>query len=297
VTVTRFSIQPTISINTSILQNLALLDKKGRLAHAYLFVGPKESGKTATALALAKFLNCENPNGGAAEGCGVCAPCVKMNSGNYPDVHLIEADETGTIKIEQVRGLLDQIQLRPLLADRKIFIIRNVELFTLEGANALLKTLEEPSANSLLILTTSVLEKNLDTVRSRCHLVMFPQPANHFFSKEAQARKEEMIDGFVFAHYVEPLLKKIVADKDQTRILLEILMSWVRDAVLLKAGVEDSRLIYRDRLHELRRFAAPFSFEQLNDLKGEIVQAFHLLTENLNMKIPLLIIWEKLRKV
>ena len=84
-----------------------------------------------------------------------------------------------SIKIEDIRFLLSRAHLMAYEAKTKVFIIRNIELMTLEAANALLKTLEEPAPNTLMILTTSVLEANLDTIKSRCHIVkFFPSSVN-----------------------------------------------------------------------------------------------------------------------
>lgn len=317
--------QENIQINNTILERFLTLEQKGRLAHAYLFVGSIDSGKGETALGVAKLLNCEQLQENMF--CDQCSVCRKINTANHPDVHMIDNGFGESIKIEQIRELLSQIKLRPFSARKKIFILRNIENMTLEGANALLKTLEEPSANSLLILTTSVIEKNLDTVRSRCHVMYFLPSSNtglerhltkdydeessqaHFLAYFAEGclgrarklkdqgffdRKNEIIDRFIVRGADEAYVKKILGEKEKTKEFLDVFLSWIRDAMLVKAKVEDGRLAHIDRLNELKSFQEEYSFPELSQLYMEVVQMCKLLEENLNIKIPLAVIRERL---
>ena len=159
-----------LQVNSAVMLLFSRLVKQNKLAHAYLLVGPQDSGKTQTAIKLAQLVNCEGPEPGP---CGQCAVCLKIESGNHPDVHILGGDDRESIKIEDIRFLLGRAQLKSYEARTKVFIIRDIELMTPDAANALLKTLEEPAANTLMILTTSVLEANLDTIKSRCHIVKF----------------------------------------------------------------------------------------------------------------------------
>ena len=156
-----------VNVHQEIVERFKRLVKAGRLAHAYLFTGPSGIGKTETALELAQLVNCDDNSA-----CGNCAQCRKIASGNHPDVYVIGTDGEG-IKIDDVRQMLGRVGLRAYEAKRKVFILRQVERMTMEAANALLKTLEEPAANTLMILTTAVPEAVLDTVKSRCHTVKF----------------------------------------------------------------------------------------------------------------------------
>ncbi|MCA9398748.1 MAG: AAA family ATPase, partial [Candidatus Omnitrophica bacterium] len=175
-----------VQINTTIVKRFSILNQKNRLAHAYLFSGPAYSGKSETALAIAQLINCENNEDGSLDNaCQTCPACKKTMAGNHPDVHFFQTEYGETIKVETARAILESIQLRPFEARKKIFILRNAENLTLEGANALLKTLEEPSLNSLLILTTSQPEKILGTIRSRCHSV-------HFCSTSSETVKDQL---------------------------------------------------------------------------------------------------------
>ena len=93
-------------INASVMQRFSRLNANHRLAHAYLLVGPQDSGKTQTALSLAQLVNCESQTA-----CGECAACRKIASGNHPDVHVIGNDEMDSIKIEDIRFILGRVQL------------------------------------------------------------------------------------------------------------------------------------------------------------------------------------------
>ncbi len=315
-------------IHDAVLKRIALLERGGRLAHAYLFIGPAGIGKGETALKVAQFLNCESPSQDAPPyGCGHCPSCVKVAAGSHPDVHVLEAPYGETIKIEQVRALMDRIKLRPFVAAKKIFIVRNIENLTPDAGNALLKTLEEPSANSLLFLTTSVVEKCLDTIRSRCHGIYFradsqsalaQKLSRHYDVDSSDARflaylsegclgraktlkevwilenRDEIIEQFILGGNRETVLKKVIVDKKKTKEFLDVLLIWVRDCFLLKLGVEADRLIYQGRVGELSRFQKRYSFQELEGLRDEIVKACRLLADNLNVKIPLAIIGEML---
>ena len=321
-------ITSAIEINENVLKRFAVLEEKGLLAHAYLFVGPAHIGKAATALAVARFLNCENTKeSGGMYFCDRCPSCLKINSGNHPDVHILQVAPGESIKIDAVRELLGQIRLRPFMAAKKIFIVRSIEDLTTEGANALLKTLEEPSANSLLILTAAVPERVLETVKSRCHVMPFAPASQralaarlvqyydedkdqaHFLAYFAEgclgkarrlkenglcAAKDEIIDRYILGREREALIKTIGADKAKTREFLDVLLSWARDCLLIQAGVQVARLVHAGRIRELQNFQRRFSFEELTGIHRETVNACRLLVENFNVKIPLSIIGEML---
>jgi DNA polymerase-3 subunit delta' len=144
----------------------------GRVAHAYLFSGPPQIGKRTLALALAQALNCAQPDAP----CGRCPSCLKIARGVHPDVRLITGEGTGgNIKIEQVRALQHEAVLAPYEGRYRVFIVRQMEQATLEAANSLLKTLEEPPAQVILVLTAIHSESLPQTIVSRCqHLGLRP---------------------------------------------------------------------------------------------------------------------------
>ncbi len=140
---------------------------RGRLPHALLITGPAGIGKFTFAFALAQAVNCARPEEG--EPCGTCSHCRKIERGVHPDVTVLEPEgRARIIKIELVRELRNQLAYRPFEGRTKVFIIRQAERMGNEAANALLKTLEEPPPQSLILLTAPEEADLLPTVVSRC---------------------------------------------------------------------------------------------------------------------------------
>ena len=121
---------------------------KGRIAHAYLFTGPRGTGKTSTAKILAKAVNCLHPQG--VEPCNECINCVDVNEGRSLDV--LEIDAASNRGIEEIRELKERLNFVPTQGNYKVYIIDEVHMLTTEAFNALLKTLEEPPAHVLFVL-------------------------------------------------------------------------------------------------------------------------------------------------
>ena len=149
--------------------------RSGRVAHAFLFSGPRGSGKTTTARILAKALNCHA--GKPGDPCGECAACMEIAAGNCMDV--LEIDAASNTGVDNVRGLIEQVQYNPARDRNKIFIIDEVHMLSNAAFNALLKTLEEPPAHVVFIMATTEYHKIPATILSRCQqysfkLIKFP---------------------------------------------------------------------------------------------------------------------------
>ncbi len=138
--------------------------EKGRIAHAYIFAGPRGVGKTTTARILAKRLNCLNPQGG--EPCNECEMCKMFQSGQTMDV--IEIDGASNRRIDEIRTLRESVKYAPTSGKYKIYIIDEVHMLTTESFNALLKTLEEPPEHTVFIFATTDIHKVPLTIISRC---------------------------------------------------------------------------------------------------------------------------------
>ena len=320
--------QKDILVNQKIVDRFATRLHQDQLAHAYLFVGPAGVGKIETAKFIAQLVHCAaNTDFAKSRPCGQCSSCRRVESGNHPDMSMIDTSEEDSIKIAKVRELIQQTQLKPFEGRKKIFIIRNIEQMTLEGSNALLKTLEEPTTDTLLILTTVSRENVLGTVKSRCQAIYFApvssrqltgqlidpygieKNTSHFLGHFAQGclgralqlhetkfveRKNEIIDQLVLRKDNENYLKAVLGDKGRVKEALDILLYWFHDLFLLKAGVEKEYVTHMDRFHDLTKLASRYSLEQLNEIMGTIINALRLLEENLNVKISLTLLKEKI---
>ena len=134
-----------------------------KIAHAYLFCGPRGTGKTTMAKLFAKALNCEE---GIGHQCNKCSNCVEITEGSHPDV--IEIDAASNNGVEQVRDLIDRVNYLPIKGKYKVYIIDEVHMMTDNAFNALLKTLEEPPAHVIFILATTEPHNIIPTILSRC---------------------------------------------------------------------------------------------------------------------------------
>ena len=147
-----------------IVKTLTNAISSGMISHAYLFAGPRGSGKTTTARLLAKAINCENRKG--YEPCNKCSACQEINSGRAID--LIEIDAASNRGIDDIRELKNGIKFAPTRLKYKIFIIDEAHQLSKDAANALLKILEEPPAHAVFILATTEIHKMIPTIVSRC---------------------------------------------------------------------------------------------------------------------------------
>ncbi|OGM77100.1 DNA polymerase III, subunit gamma and tau [Candidatus Woesebacteria bacterium RIFOXYA1_FULL_40_18] len=156
-------------------ESLKRLASSGKIPHALLFSGPKGSGKTSAARILAKIINCEKnqPRRNASLGgpCNKCEQCVSITKGSNIDI--IELDAASHRGIDDVRALKDAVKLSAARARKKVYIIDEAHMLTLEASNALLKTLEEPPDHVIFILATTNPEKLIETIRSRCLNIVF----------------------------------------------------------------------------------------------------------------------------
>jgi DNA polymerase-3 subunit delta' len=289
----------------------------GELSHSYLFFGPDSVGKRLTAVTFAKALNCLVAKDDA---CGTCASCVKIDSKNHPDVSFIEvAEKKDAIGIEQIRDLEERSSLRPYEARKKVFIIQDAHLMTEPAANCLLKTLEEPPRDSIIILVTSRPEELLLTVRSRCKQVRFTslglEGRIELAGKSGLSEEEvkflsdigvmnaplPLDEGSGIFEYKNKVLEEFISGKDlldenspvfenirdKKAFVISVLASWFRDMLVLKAGAGEGFLINHDRLAELKKSQAAYSPGELQTALDNIQFACFCLERNVGPKLAL----------
>ncbi len=151
----------------SVADHLAAAVRRGAVSHAYLFVGPAGAGKKSAARALACAILCDD------DACGACPACRRVKRGAHPDVHVIAPEGAATYMVGQIRDVIHDVNLAPVEAARKIYIVEAADSFNDSSANAFLKTLEEPPDDVVIILLATTYEAVLPTVSSRCQVVRF----------------------------------------------------------------------------------------------------------------------------
>lgn len=159
---------------THIIQTLKNAIVQNRIAHAYLFCGPRGTGKTSIAKIFAKTLNCTNNQDAP---CGVCENCKMAANGSHPDI--IEIDAASNNGVDEVRNLIDKVKYAPMQGKYKIYIIDEVHMMTSGAFNALLKTIEEPPTHVIFIFATTEPNKVLPTIISRCQRFDFNKVSMH----------------------------------------------------------------------------------------------------------------------
>ena len=299
--------------------------KSGRLANAYLFHGPGGVGKRLAAVCFAKAINClsrDTANDRAdssdpADGCGICPACKKIEAMNHPDVRVVSSGSDGSsVKIDDVRAVIADIGLKPYEARMKVYIIDGADNLTEEAANALLKTIEEPAGDSLLVLISESPRRLLPTVRSRCQNVrFFPMGANivkdilvgrhgidadiaHILAgitcgSPGEALKLKDDDLFdrrerVIKALSSGALPELEFDKrsrSELRALLNIMMIWYRDILVTKAG--NSNIVNIDKEDLVRAEAKRHGFIRLNNAITKIISTQIYLEQNANPRIAI----------
>ncbi|MDH4208931.1 MAG: DNA polymerase III subunit delta' [Anaerolineae bacterium] len=258
----------------------------GKVSHAYLFSGPPGIGKRTLAVSLAQAVNCLGEDGP----CNECEPCRRIREGIHPDVHLVtlhyqallreeDDDEQKELRIDTIRSISQQAGLKPFEGKYKVFIIPDAELMTMQAANSLLKTLEEPPPHVVLILTTRDSRLLPPTIVSRCQVFgLRPVPAQ-VIERELlatcglaaeQAKVLARMSGGRIAWAIDAArdqsglehrgqtlrqlaglammgrfdrleyAERLARHRGQIKDVLELWLSWWRDLLLIKGGCPES---------------------------------------------------------
>ena len=292
----------------------------GKTAHSYLFEGVPGCGRRKTALALIQALFCTVlPD----DACGECPSCRKIGGGNHPDIHLIAPlPDKRDISIEQLREMQHVLSLRPYEAPRKVCIINPAERMSVSAANSLLKTLEEPPGNALIILLTENAGMLLSTVRSRCQLIRFAplspehvltllerngmapetaaliapmsggslQKALELDNESLAARREAVLSRVaqLNIHQIATVFdasEELSGNRDTTLELLDMLLSFFRDAVHLGAG--SGEIVNRSVRPAIESIATKRSFPRNLELLERIYETRRDVQRNANPKLAL----------
>jgi DNA polymerase-3 subunit delta' len=293
----------------------------GRIAHAYVFEGERGTGKRAASMLLASTIFCEE-KGTDINPCGQCTHCRRIESGNHPDVHIVEPDGA-SIKIDQIRLLRTEFSKSGLESKRKLYIVTDAEKMTVQAANGLLTFLEEPHAETMAILVTEQPQQLLSTILSRCQKVPF-----HPLSDEQMLEKlldlgihetkavllaavtndlEEAIrldgeDWFAQARtivlklydilkenplYAMTTLQEFSAffkERPQLDAVLTLLLLLYKDIFHLHLGM-DRQLVYPDLRSKLEKDALQTSLAKITEHMTAVLQAKRKLHANMNPQL------------
>jgi DNA polymerase-3 subunit delta' len=296
--------------------------RQERLPHALLFSGPRGVGKLRFALAFAQSLLCPESDD-LGHPCGVCRHCQLLHAGSHPDMHRVGPDpesKSGEIKIDTIRDLTSGASLTAHSGGYKLVLVEPAHRMNTAAANSLLKTLEEPTRDTLIILLTDQPARLLPTIRSRCQQMLFQVPSQA--DSEAWLKQKisqgngttllalasgapllalEMDDEALLASR-ERMLKQFLslggsagdpialADAWQgfdARLLLEWLSGWVIDLLRLKSASQPPHLYNRDQAQALQDLADKLNSEALHKYLRLVYEARSLLDSNLNPQLVL----------
>jgi len=301
------------------IEYLARALTDGSLAHAYLFAGPAGVGKTTTALNFAKAILC--PSRSVHEPCDRCSSCRRIDSMSHPDVMVLAPSKTASgVSIEQIREMIRVVSLKPFEAAKKVCIVEKADAMTPQASNALLKTLEEPAEDSIIIVIASSARALVPTIVSRCHIIRFFPMAyadaekvltQEYAFKESEAyylahlasgrigeairlresgayeKRNTIIDSLIRR---EPNLYDQAADMPESldaEMILDISLSWFRDLAIAKTGSDERLLFNIDKKGEIARQAAGEDLERLHESIGSILALKASLKAKANPKLVL----------
>lgn len=322
----------------SALKTLKSALPPGRPAHSYLFTGPDGVGKRSTALAWARALFCEN---GGGDACGSCKPCAKVATGNHPDLILVkpeirEKKVKEEIDIDHARDLIARLSYRPYESQRIVAIIDRADLMNVTAANALLKTLEEPPGDTVIIIIASNMDSLLPTVVSRLRAVRFvPIPYGAVVEILMKQRGMSAEDARTMAALSKgapgslgeealPALradrKKAIdflsfvadgrgteafrlateldksADKGRADGTLDMIREIIRDIISIKVRRGCDKVINADVSEELERLSHRLTERRLRTAYDAAVNAVHMRRWNINPLLTMGLLYQELKE-
>ena len=296
--------------------------KDGRVPHAYLFSGPEGTGKSVLAGIFAKALQCEE---GGTDPCGKCRSCLQADTGNHPDIIWVRGSKEGIIGVDDIREKVnDDIVIRPYSSRYKIYIIEDADTMTPGAQNALLKTIEEPPSYGILMLLAKNKDSLLATVRSRCVLLSM-RPVDdksvrdflvaHYGLSEDDAASAAAYAGGSIGRAVKLIgnedyqeirrrVLKLVRDIGETEIwelkdaikeitaynislpdIIDMMMIWYRDVLMLKVSNDPGLLSYRDEYRYMKQKRNTMSYAQLDGVIEAMEKAKARLRVNVDQNV------------
>ena len=310
------------SLQPNVLKMIKNSIQKNRIAHAYLFEGMRGTGKKEISLLLAKSINCHAPVEGYKP-CEVCVNCKRINSGNHPDIHLVEPDGL-SIKKGQIHELQGEFAKTGVESKNKLYTIVHADRMTTNAANSLLKFLEEPHPGTVAVLITEQAQQILPTILSRCQLISFtplspknmteqliasgvnPQSAPllaQLTNNLEEALEISQNDWFAQAQKIVLKLYEVLKknsleamvtlqenwfmhfkEKDQIDRGLDLLLLVFKDLLYIQLGKKE-QVVYLNERSRLEQFALQTSGRRLTEQMAAILEAKRKLHANMNPQL------------
>ena len=316
-----------------VIQHLQNAIRLGKVSHAYILSGEKDSGKKLLANTFAMALQCEKKG---VDPCQECRSCKKAMSRNHPDIIYTTHEKPNSIGIEDIRTqLIEDVMIKPYCSSYKIYIIDEAEKLTLQAQNALLKTIEEPPAYAVILLLTSNMETFLPTITSRCvklnlrpvqesmvkdylmekmHLPDYQAQMDAAFSQGNIGKARQMAESDEFNLMTEQalrilkksnelelyemveMIKELSAEKQNIDEYLDLFAMWFRDVLFFKATKEVDGLMFKDQLNYIKERAKKSSYEGIEKIIDAIGTAKDRLHANVNFDLVMELLFLTIRE-
>lgn len=305
-----------------VIEHLRSAIKLDKVSHAYILNGEEGSGKKMLASAFAMTLQCETGND---EPCGKCKSCIQAMNNNHPDILWVTHEKPGSIGVDDIRVQLNNdIGIKPYSSNYKIYIINEADKLTLQAQNALLKTLEEPPAYTVIVLLTVNHEALLQTILSRCitlnlrfveddlikrylmEVKQVPDYKANISVAFAQGNVGKAInlastedfdqlkdDTFSMLRNMNDMemyevieyIKKIAENKLNIEDYLDLITMWFRDVLLFKATNDVNSLVFKDSISDIKKQANERSYNGIENIIDAIDKAKVRLKANVNFEL------------
>ncbi|MDD5137683.1 MAG: DNA polymerase III subunit delta' [Candidatus Omnitrophica bacterium] len=305
---------------------------RGRASHAYIFVGPAGVGKSKAAISFAKLLVC--PASRQAEPCDVCPSCRKADAANHPDIQVLSPDGQ-FIRIDAVREACRRLSLKGFESSTKVLIISDGAALNDESSNALLKTLEEPAPDTVIIILATSLKAMVPTIVSRCQRIVFSSlqesvifevlRRDHGVGEDEAFYLSRISEGCMEAalrfHQEKVFMQRnrLAAawmkgevgllgsqgrgaspkkeSRQETEMALYLLAGWLRDILVAKISAEKKYFINADRIDDIMHLSRKLNPEVLEGALKLVAQTTADLKANVNMRLALARLNSELQKI
>jgi DNA polymerase-3 subunit delta' len=305
---------------------------RGRASHAYIFVGPAGVGKSKAAINLAKLLVCQDPR--QAEPCDVCSSCRKADAANHPDIQVLRPDGP-FIKIDAVREACRRLALKGFESSTKVLVISDGAALNEESSNALLKTLEEPSPDTVIIILATSLKAMVPTIVSRCQRIVFSSLQESVISEilrrdHGVAEDEAIYLSRISEGCMEAALRfrqenvfvqrnrlmagwlkgemglwdsqgrgasEMKESRQETEMGLYLLASWLRDILVAKIAADKKYFINADRFDDIIHFSRKLNHDELEGALKLVAQTTADIRANVNTRLALARLNSELQRI